>query len=200
MKFFVAFAAIVAVASSAPMINPVPSNILQEIQAIAAAIHNPDTEPLTAGLLSHLLSQIIAAVKPDVDIGPAIVEHDPISVGPAVIDTPLPVHPVQPVQPSPVVIGPIAPGAPAPLVQVIVNINSPDGTVAVESGAPVRPVPVETVDRPEPVAIDPVVVADPEIPIEPVDVVEVTPIEIEPVIIGTPILPVPVVILPEELN
>ncbi|KAJ8717371.1 hypothetical protein PYW08_005770 [Mythimna loreyi] len=222
MKFFVAFAALVAVTVAVPVSKPVTSD-LALVDSIVAAINSPSTDPATAALLEEQLAGIIAALHP-VDVGPAIIpeeivaEPEPISIGPALV----PPKPdggavVGPVVPSPVVVGDIPAGT-SPLVQIIVNVVK----------AALEAVPVKPVNRPEPVPVfKPVLDGRPEpiatIPIapepvqvvevapEPVQVVEVAPepvqisipvlpVPVEPVQIGIPVLPEAAVVLPEQLN
>ena len=183
MKFFIAFAALVAVAVATPVLKPETSEAA-ELEAIIAAIQSPNTDPATAGLLEELLEQIIGAVvNPEpiavgpaiienepISVGPAIIESQPISVGPAIIDFPLPdggavsapaETVVTPVEASPVVIGPMPEGASsAPLVQIIVNVNQAADSATI----PVAPVVVpEAIE-----AVDPVIVV--ENPYEPISV------------------------------
>ncbi|KAJ8736031.1 hypothetical protein PYW08_006687 [Mythimna loreyi] len=120
-------------------------------------------------------------------IGPAILDYEPIAIGPVPVEQPIvpapaPVLPEEiapPVAPAPAPVG-------SPLVQIILNINSPvsgPGIVVPQPPIEVAPAdPVQVVDSaPEPVQIGPAIVP-------------------EPVAIGVPILPPPAVVIPEELN
>uniref|UniRef100_A0A2A4IXU8 Uncharacterized protein n=1 Tax=Heliothis virescens TaxID=7102 RepID=A0A2A4IXU8_HELVI len=184
MKFFIAFAALVAVAVASPLSKPVNAE-LAELEAIIAAINSPSTDPATAELLEQQLFDIINAVNP-IAVGPAIIpepeiQPEPVDISPVII-APQPDGGAvtNPIVPSPVVIGEIPAGSPAPLVQIIVNIKNANTPV----GPAIVPTPVDVV----------------ETPVEPVDVVEIAPVPVEPVIIETPVVPEGAVILPEELN
>ncbi|XP_013136994.1 PREDICTED: 36.4 kDa proline-rich protein-like [Papilio polytes] len=110
-----------------------------------------------------------------VHVGPAIIdEYEPIHVGPAIVDE----QEVAPVIP--------APSANPPLVQIVLNINSP-------VNVPGSPVVVETIPQPTPVQV----VEEAEV-VDPVIVVD-KPVITEPVIVA-PIVPSPVVVLPDILN
>ncbi|MBN4663872.1 hypothetical protein H4F36_23875, partial [Escherichia coli] len=115
-------------------------------------IQSPSTDPTTAQLLENMLAEIIGALEP-------------VSIGPAIIDFPIPEVPVQPiappVQPSPVVVGDIPVGSPAPLVQIIVNVNQASDNVVAPAPAVV----------PEVIQADPVVVVDNPVPVDPVIIV-----------------------------
>ncbi|XP_021183141.3 calphotin [Helicoverpa armigera] len=187
MKFFIAFAALVALAVASPVTKPVNAELAQ-LEAIIAAINSPNTDPATAALLEQQLFDIISAVNP-IEVGPVIIPEpvikpEPVDISPVIV-APQPDGGAvsNPIVPSPVVIGEIPAGAPAPLVQIIVNIKNANTPV----GPAIVPTPVDVVD-----------VVD--VPVEPVDVVEVAPVPVEPVIVETPIIPEGAVILPEELN
>nr|XP_021183170.2 calphotin [Helicoverpa armigera] len=192
MKYFLAIALLVAVASAA-MVKPTPvSAEIAEIQEIIAAIQSPSTDPATAVALEAMLLDVLG-IKPE-----------PIAVGPAIVDFPLPdggVIPEPVLAPSPLPIAPspvaIIPGpaaaevaASTPLVQIILNIN--------QAAAGSNPISVGPAVIPEPIIPTPVQVV--ESAPEPVQVVEVAPVPVEPVIIGTPVLPEAAITLPEELN
>ncbi|KAJ8735873.1 hypothetical protein PYW07_007493 [Mythimna separata] len=141
-----------------------------------------------------------AIVPQPIAVGPAIIEAEPISVGPAMIDfEPVAVGPViveaEPIEPTPVHVVEEAPNAPIPpFVQIILNINGVSHVI----DAPISPVVDAIVPTPINVvedAVDPVQVV--EVAPEPVHVVEAAP---EPVAIGAPQLPIPVAVLPEALN
>ncbi|CAH2042579.1 unnamed protein product, partial [Iphiclides podalirius] len=234
MKFLIAFA-LFAVASAGVIPPAVIASENPEIQEIVAAIQSPSTDPATAAALEQLLLQVLGLAEPEpiavgpalvdneepISIGPAIVdEYEPISVGPALIDFPLPDGgAVTEVHPAPVMPAPVGPSAKAPLVQIILNIQS-SSDVAVESIPSPAPTPVQIVDDagfvPEPVIVDrpivpefetveekpiiptPVIVVDkPEVP-ESVIVVD-KPTVSEPIvpepIVPEPIVPEPVIIV-----
>ncbi|KAG6458476.1 translation initiation factor IF-2 [Manduca sexta] len=218
MKFFVTFVALVAVAVAFP--NKPAVNLESELEAIIAAIHSPSTDPATAALLEQQLEAILGGgpvVPQPIAVGPAPVDHYPISIGPAIVDFPLPdggavsapCDLVPSPSPSPVVVGPIAPGSPAPLVQLIVNVNAGAGIGGAIAEVE-KPQPVIIVDEADnsvpapgaPVPIDPVDVVDitPVVVVDPVQVVDVAPIAIEPVQVGSPVFPSPAINLPDELN
>ncbi|KAJ8718015.1 hypothetical protein PYW07_005945 [Mythimna separata] len=204
MKFFAVIVLIAAVASAEEPKRPSPSSIIGQI---LEAINNLRPEPADIGP--------IVDTEP-ISVGPAIIEDagEPISVGPALIDFPLPdggavSAPV--VAPSP---GTILYST--PLVQIILNINQAAGPVVVNPvglvAPEIEPTPVHVVDHaPEAdvVEVAPVqiegsenwpILAPGHVEIEPVQVVEVAPVVIEPVQIGVPILPEAAVVLPEQLN
>ncbi|CAH1640386.1 unnamed protein product [Spodoptera littoralis] len=175
MKYFLAIALLVSVAS-AGMVKPTPgSNEVAQIQEIIAAILNPNTDPATAVALEEMLLDVLG-VKPE-----------PVAIGPAIIDYPLPEEaPVVPPSPAAEVAAPVPK---SPLVQIIVNINHASADVSpVDLGPAIIPRPV-----PEPGHIEDIVP-------EPVHVVDAAPEPVEPVIIGEPILPSPAVVLPDILN
>ncbi|KAJ0174007.1 hypothetical protein K1T71_010153 [Dendrolimus kikuchii] len=202
MKFLVAFAFIAAVASASYLQPIAVSEEMAQIQEVIAAIQSPSTDPATAAALEAMLQDLFG------------INAEPISVGPAIIDFPLPdggaVTAEEPiVNPVPVIVGPAVSSESSPLVQIIVNVN------AASSGAAASPAPaVVPQEQPQPIIVVdeaqnieeivplPVIVvesAEPEsIEVEPVQVAE--PVIVEPVIIGTPIIPAPAVVLPEELN
>ncbi|MDK0634173.1 hypothetical protein P5E82_14985, partial [Clostridium perfringens] len=134
MKFFIAFAALVALSVAGPVTKPVNAELAQ-LEAIIAAINSPNTDPATAALLEQQLFDIISAVNP-IDVGPVIIpepviQPEPVDISPVIV-APQPDGGAvsNPIVPSPVVIGEIPAGAPAPLVQIIVNIknaNTPVG-------------------------------------------------------------------------
>lgn len=173
MKYFLAIALLVSVAS-AGMVKPTPtSDDVAQIQEIIAAILNPSTDPATAVALEEMLLDVLG-VKPE-----------PVQVGPAFIDAPEET-PVKPPSPAAEV---AAPAPKSPLVQIIVNINHASADVSpIDVGPAIIPRPV-----PESGHIEDIVP-------EPIHVVDAAPEPIEPVIIGVPILPSPAVILPEILN
>ncbi|KAJ8718014.1 hypothetical protein PYW07_005944 [Mythimna separata] len=162
MKFFAVIVLIAAVASAEETKRPSPSSIIGQI---LEAINNLRPEPADIGP--------IVDTEP-ISVGPAIIEDagEPISVGPALIDFPLPdggavSAPV--VAPSPVSIveGPVPEvSGSAPLVQIILNINQAAGSVAVNPvgvvAPEIEPTPIHVVDH------------APE-----ADVVEVAPVQIE---------------------
>ncbi|XP_038211484.1 uncharacterized protein LOC119831979 [Zerene cesonia] len=189
MKFFIVFAALVAVAVAGP-VRVDDSHLL----AIIHAINSPHTDSATAALLQDQLDAILDSIKPvPVEVGPAIVdEYEPISVGPAIIDEyePISVGPAvideyEPISVGPALIeGPIPDPAAvsgSPLVQVIVNVNTP-------------PKPVEDIST-GPALID----FDPA-PIQPDPVIVVDHPELVPVQIPQPVLPVPAVPIPDNAN
>ncbi|KAJ8736030.1 hypothetical protein PYW08_006686 [Mythimna loreyi] len=108
-------------------------------------------------------------------IGPAVLEYEPVAVGPEFVDLPTP-EIVPPVAPVPVPVG-------SPLVQIILNINTPvSGPVVPQPPIEIIPEPVQIVDSaPEPVEIGPAILP-------------------EPVDITVPIVPYPAANLPVELN
>lgn len=209
MKFFAAFALIVAVAS-AGVLKPM-SNEEAKIQAIIDAIQSPNTHPATAILLQQELAQLLGVAPPSpviVDIADPVAVVDEAVVAPVVvIDEVSPVVVVEDAAVVPVVVvdeaapAPVAPvvnptPASSPLVQVILNINAPAG--AVDVGPAVSEItadPVNVVDEsiyeeinPEPVVLPPAPVVEPIIVVEPIFPEPVPPVE--PVIIGEPTLPV----------
>ena len=225
MKYFLAFALIATVASAAYLKPTGVTAEVAEIQEIIAAINNPSTNPATAAALEQMLLEALGVTPEQVVVGPAIVEavYEPISVGPAIIDFPLPDGgAVSAVEPSPVAVPSPAvvaePTANTPLVQIILNINQatleaspavvapgiateilPTPVHVVESAAePVQVVesPIAPVEVVETAPVSPVQVVD----VSPIQVVETAPVAVEPVVIGTPIIPSPAVVLPEELN
>ncbi|CAG4947713.1 unnamed protein product [Colias eurytheme] len=189
MKFFVVFAAFVAVAIAGPV--RVDDS---QLQTIMNAINSPHTHPATAALLQDQLDAILDSIKPiPVEVGPAVVdEYEPISVGPAIIDEyePISVGPAiideyEPISVGPALIdGPIPDPAAVsgtPLVQVIVNVNTPSKPVEDISTGPAL------IDfDPAPIQPDPVIVVDHP--------------ELEPAQIGQPVLPVPALPIPENAN
>ncbi|XP_026320667.1 36.4 kDa proline-rich protein-like [Hyposmocoma kahamanoa] len=221
MKFFAAFALIVAVAS-AGVIKPTSSEEAQ-IQAIIDAIQSPSTDPATAILLQQQLAQLLGIAPPSpiiVDIADPVVVVDDAAVAPIVVvdDIVSPVEVVEEAVVAPIVVvdeaapAPVAPvvnptPASSPLVQVILNINAPAG--AVDVGSAINDItadPVNVVDEtiyeeinPAPVIVPPVVLPAPDV--EPIIVVEpifpapVPPVE--PIIIGEPTLPV---VVPPVIN
>ncbi|CAH2042582.1 unnamed protein product, partial [Iphiclides podalirius] len=241
MKFLIAFA-LFAVASASVIPPAVIASENPEIQEIVAAIQSPSTDPATAAALEQLLLQVLGLAEPEpiavgpalvdneepISIGPALVDneepisigpvivdnYEPISIGPALIDFPLPPTPVKPT--------PVGPPAKAPLVQIILNIQS-SSDVAVESNPtpepviidrpivpnpevveekPIIPTPVIVVENPEApesvIVVDKPVVPEPIVP-EPVIVVEQPSIP-EAVIVAQPIIPAPAIVLPDILN
>ncbi|CAG5029643.1 unnamed protein product [Parnassius apollo] len=220
MKFFIAFA-LLAVASASVIPAAVIASDNPEIQEIVAAIQSPSTDPATAAALEELLLEILGIAKPEpIDVGPAIVDnYEPIAIGPAVVDFPLPDGgAVADVNPTPVMPAPVESSASAPLVQIILNIQSASDVVgspvSVETVQSPAPTPVQVVDEAvnaEPVVPVPVIVVDKPIVPEPVIVVD-TPIVPEPVIVveeadkpetvvvAQPIIPAPAIVLPEILN
>ncbi|KAI5642909.1 hypothetical protein NE865_04948 [Phthorimaea operculella] len=175
MKFLVAFALIVAVASAGVARNNFIDQDVQQIGQIIAAIESPSTDPATAVLLEQMLLELIGQGQAPIAVGPAIVPTpvgpSPISVGPAIIETPVGPSPISvgpaiiedffPIAPAPVV-EPPTPVAPAPvaevpapaapaqassLVQIIVNVNA-------QNSEGVKPV---SVNEPEMVAPAPIV-------------------------------------------
>lgn len=228
MKFAIAFAAFVAVAVASPYLKPIDTS-LAELEAIVAAIQSPSTDPATAALLEQQLAELLGAHLPSpapapVEIEP--IEPAPITIGPAIIDFPLPdggavtAEPtpaaVEPspaaVVPAPVVVGDVDA---SPLVQIIVNINSANSGAVAGAPAAISPAPaaieeahpvqvVEEAVNPPTVVPTPVVVAE-----QPVHVAEPAPVVIapepvviapEPIQIGSPIIPEPIVLLPDTLN
>ncbi|XP_004922431.1 actin cytoskeleton-regulatory complex protein PAN1-like [Bombyx mandarina] len=140
-----------------------------------------------------LIAVASARVFEPISVGPALVDtYEPIDTEPAYVDIPITDGGVvtAPVKPTPVVVGPAVPSGASPLVQLIVNVNVPAGVS----------------DGPAEIKPDPVIVAEeaeegPIVPVpEPVIVAPINPIPVAPVIIGTPIIPAPAVTLPEELN
>ncbi|CAG5029639.1 unnamed protein product [Parnassius apollo] len=220
MKFFIAFA-FLAVASASVIPAAVIASDNPEIQEIVAAIQSPSTDPATAAALEELLLEILGIAKPEpIDVGPAIVDnYEPIAIGPAVVDFPLPDGgAVADVDPTPVMPAPVESSASAPLVQIILNIQSASDVVgspvSVETVQSPAPTPVQVVDEAvnaEPIVPVPVIVVDKPIVPEPVIVVD-TPIVPEPVIVveeadkpetvvvAQPIIPAPAIVLPEILN
>ncbi|XP_013162980.1 PREDICTED: calphotin-like [Papilio xuthus] len=187
MKFFVAFALLVAAASASILPPAVIASTNPEVQEILASIQSPSTDPATAAALEQLLLEVLGLAKPEpIHVGPAIVdEYEPIHVGPAIVPFPIPDGgAVTEVEAAPVMPGP---SASAPLVQIILNINA-------AANVPGSPVVVET-NPPAPTPVH--VVEEAEVP-EPVIVVD-QPVVAEPVIVA-PILPSPVVVLPDILN
>uniref|UniRef100_A0A2A4K438 Uncharacterized protein n=1 Tax=Heliothis virescens TaxID=7102 RepID=A0A2A4K438_HELVI len=191
MKYFLAIALLATVATAA-MVKPTPvSSELAEIQEIIAAIQSPSTDPATAVALEAMLLDVLGIKPEPIAVGPAIVDF-PIPDGgivaePVVVPSPLPIAP----SPVAIVDGAVADAsASAPLVQIILNINQ---AAADSSPIAVGPAVVPGPVRPEPVQVV-------EVAPEPVQVVEVAPVPVEPVIIGTPVLPEAAVVLPEELN
>ncbi|CAG5029635.1 unnamed protein product [Parnassius apollo] len=188
---------------------------------IVAAIQSPSTDPATAAALEELLLEILGIAKPEpIDVGPAIVDnYEPIAIGPAVVDFPLPDGgAVADVNPTPVMPAPVESSASAPLVQIILNIQSASdivgSPVSVETVQSPVPTPVQVVDEAvnaDPIVPEPVIVVDKPIVPEPVIVVD-TPIVPEPVIVieeadkpetvvvAQPIIPAPAIVLPEILN
>lgn len=213
MKFFIAFAAFVAVALSANHHKPGGAQEAQ-LEAIIAAINSPSTDPATAALLEAQLQQIIAAiVKPEpIAVGPTLVEGlEPISVGPALVDEFEPIHvgPALVDEFEPIHVGPtlvdddiiIAPASPivsgassSPLVQIIVNVAQAEqapGVVGSPVQNPTFPETVNIVDQ------APEVVNVVEQAPEAINVVDLAP---ETVNVVQPIIPAPAVTLPESLN
>ncbi|KAJ8735871.1 hypothetical protein PYW07_007491 [Mythimna separata] len=184
MKFMIIFATTVALAIAGP--------------------HRSLVDPGAAGPAPAPKDEPIA-------IGPVFLDYEPIAIGPELVEQPIvpgpvPVIPediVPPVAPAPElpvipapapvlpedIVPPVAPAPTpvgSPLVQIILNINSPvsgPGVVVPQPPIEVAPAdPVHVVDSaPEPVEIGPAIVP-------------------EPVEIGVPILPHPAVVLPEALN
>ncbi|XP_075981143.1 uncharacterized protein LOC142979837 [Anticarsia gemmatalis] len=154
MKFFIAIALFVAVAS-ADFTKPTPvSQEEAQLQEIIAAIQNPSTNPATAAALEQMLQDLLG-IKPEavldeessVDIVD-IVDNFPVfdSVAPAPAATPS-----------------------SPLVQIIVNVNqaaaaAPSPVDPAPIDVPPRPFPIDIVDEVAPVDVEPVVIATPVIP------------------------------------
>ncbi|XP_045537373.1 calphotin-like [Papilio machaon] len=200
MKFFVAFALLVAAASASILPPAVIASTNPEVQEILASIQSPSTDPATAAALEQLLLEVLGIAKPEpIQVGPAIVdEYEPIHVGPAIVDEFEPIHVGPAIVPFPIPDGgavteveatPVmpAPSASAPLVQIILNVNAaanvPGSPVVVETN-PAAPTPVQVVEEAE--VPEPVIVVD-------------QPVVAEPVIVA-PVLPSPVVVLPDILN
>ncbi|GBP17490.1 hypothetical protein EVAR_8838_1 [Eumeta japonica] len=200
MKFLFAFA-LVAVASASTYVKPTqPTQEMLEIQEIMAAIQSPSTHPATAAALEAHLLDLLGISNPNpepISVGPAIVDtFEPISVGPAIVD-------FEHVEPAPVEASPaLVPesAASSPLVQIILNINQASSVATPVEAAPVEaspaipspvvPEPVQVVEQaPEPVQV---VESAPE----PVQVVESAPEPVQVVDI-TPVAPV---VMPETLN
>ncbi|XP_075981435.1 uncharacterized protein LOC142980044 [Anticarsia gemmatalis] len=192
MKYFIAIALLVAVAS-AGLIKPTPASQEEaQLQEIIAAINNPATNPATAAALEQMLQDILG-VKPDpvivVDEAPA---NDFVDIFP-VVDPVAPSEDFVDIMP---VLDSVAPAPAAasssPLVQIIVNVNQ---AAAAAPGPAVVPSPAD-VDAPlDFVDIFPVFDS-----VSPVQVVDTAPVAVEPVNIGTPVIPAPAVNLPEILN
>lgn len=149
MKYFLAIALLVSVAS-ARMVKPTPtSDDVAQIQEIIAAILNPSTDPATAVALEEMLLDVLG-VKPE-----------PVQVGPAFIDAP------EETPPSPAA-EVAAPTPKSPLVQIIVNINHASADVSpVDVGPAVIPRPVPESDHIEdsaPEPIEPVIIGVPILP------------------------------------
>ncbi|CAG5029632.1 unnamed protein product [Parnassius apollo] len=219
MKIFIAFA-FLAVASASVIPAAVIASNNPEIQEIVAAIQSPSTDPATAAALEQMLLDVLGIAKPEpIDVGPAIVDnyepiaigpaivdnHEPIVIGPAVVDFPLPDGgAVADVNPTPVMPAPVESSASAPLVQIILNIQSASDVVgspvSVETVQSPAPTPVQVVDEAvnaEPIVPVPVIVVDKPIVPEPIIVVD-KPIVPEPVIVvDKPIIPEPVIVVEE---
>ncbi|CAK1553002.1 unnamed protein product [Leptosia nina] len=84
MKYFVAFLALVAVAAA---VNNKPiNNDSAQVEAILAAINSPHTDPATAALLQAQLKEILGALTPEIDFGPAIIDgNENINIDPAIV-------------------------------------------------------------------------------------------------------------------
>lgn len=161
MKFFIAFAALIAVSAAASFHKPA-FNFDAEFQAIIDAINSPSTDPATAILLQEQLQSILG-----INVEPVIIPD------PVVIEEPQEVPQEVPQEAAPVS---------SPLVQITINVN----TESAPAPAPgiVRPEPVPVDFEPietSPVIIDPIV-TDPVI-IAPVDPVIVAPIDPEAVLL-----------------
>ncbi|KAA2237143.1 hypothetical protein F0L74_32790 [Chitinophaga agrisoli] len=185
MKFFLSFAAVVAVAVAGPTKGLVSPGVAGPAPII------DDFVPIAVG------PAIIDEFEP-ISVGPAIVnEFEPISVGPAIVDEFVPIS----VGPAIVDSPPLAPVADStPLVQIILNINQASSAPIVPGPGvdAIIPEPVIVVDEAEIVA-EPVIVVDGPVP-KPVQVADITPVAPKPVIVATPIIPAPAVTLPETLN
>ncbi|XP_022116749.2 uncharacterized protein LOC110994433 [Pieris rapae] len=117
MKFFIAFAALTALAVAVPVQKPINHNEAH-LQAILEAINSPHTDPATAALLEQQLESILGELKPIIDQSPALVEEaDNINIGPALLDE----H--EPISTDPALIEGDVPVS-APVVQVIINVNA----------------------------------------------------------------------------
>ncbi|RVE44908.1 hypothetical protein evm_010455 [Chilo suppressalis] len=196
MKFFVAFAALVAVTIASPL-KP-SSNEEAQMAAIVAAIQSPSTDPATAALLEQQLNDLMG--------------FQPVQVGPAIVETPIPspvIEPVPPLRPhpippkpQPISVGPAVIPLPVPeapsavsndvasssLVQIIVNINQ-----ASAAATPVAtPVVTPVADAANPVQ---------EIVPSPVNVVDNSHFEFPVQIVDGPeIVPTPVHIVDQAVN
>ncbi|XP_045452719.1 uncharacterized protein LOC123661823 [Melitaea cinxia] len=148
MKFFIAFAALIAVSAAASFHKP-SSNFDAEFQAIMDAINSPSTDPATAILLQEQLQSILG-----IDVEPVIIPD------PVLVDEPQEVPQEVPQEAAPVS---------SPLVKITINVNTESAPAPAPGNVRPEPVPVdfETIET-NPVIIDPVIV-DPVIvaPIDP---------------------------------
>ncbi|XP_047509769.1 uncharacterized protein LOC125052778 isoform X2 [Pieris napi] len=117
MKFFIAFAALTALAVAVPVQKPINHDEAY-LQAIMDAINSPHTDPATAALLEQQLESILAEQKPIIDPSPILVdEAENINIGPAFVDE------NEPISTDPALIEGNVPVS-APMVQVIINVNA----------------------------------------------------------------------------
>ncbi|CAH4029124.1 uncharacterized protein LOC123716264 [Pieris brassicae] len=179
MKFFIAFAALTALAVAVPVQKPINQDEAH-LQAIIDAINSPHTDPATAALLEQQLESILGELKPIIDPSPALVdEAENINIGPALLDE------NEPISTDPALVEGNVPVS-APLVQVIINVNAKPAKPALKP---------EEIDNspaivPEsPIIPDPINIGEPELPLKP-----------DPINIGVPILPDLAINLPEELH
>ncbi|KAJ2948320.1 hypothetical protein O0L34_g7558 [Tuta absoluta] len=212
MKFLVAFALIVAVASAGVARNNFIDKDVQQIGQIIAAIESPSTDPATGLLLEQMLLEMLGQDGHiPVAVGPAIVEGikpivpspvgviggpSPISVGPAIIGGvnpiavgPAPIEGFFPIAPAPVVEAP-TPVAPAPVAEV------PAPAAPAQSSSLIQI--IVNVNAQNAEGVKPVSVNEPEM-VAPAPVVNPTPVGVvegaAPVVPGpTPIAPAPVVL------
>jgi hypothetical protein len=224
MKFFIAFAALVAVAVAVPVNRPAV-NDYAELEEIIAAINSPSTDPATAALLEQQLLEIVSAANP-VAVGPAIIEEheaaiidrplpSPVDISPVLIE-PQPelidLTPVVEEQPSLELRPPVKPEgvvvhetyASSPLVKIIVNVANPSDVATQEI---IAPSPVQVIEAPEAEAViipEPIIMPSPvqivEKPTIPIAIIEDVAAPLEPVAVGNPIFPAPVITIPEILN
>lgn len=152
MKFFIAFAALIAVSAAASFHKPA-FNLDAEFQAIVDAINSPSTDPATASLLQEQLQSILG-----INVEPVIIPDNL----PVIIEEPQEVPQEVPQEAAPVS---------SPLVQITINVNTESAAAPAPAPGIVRPEPVPVDFEPietSPVIIDPIV-TDPVIvaPIDP---------------------------------
>ncbi|XP_075981493.1 uncharacterized protein LOC142980080 [Anticarsia gemmatalis] len=178
MKYFIAIALLVAVAS-AGLIKPDPVVVVDKPSG--------DFVDITPVLDSEAPSGDFVDITPVLDSEAP--SGDFVDIFP-VLDSVAPSEDFVDIMP---VLDSVAPAAASssPLVQIIVNVNQ----AAAAPGPVVVPSPVD-VDAPLDI-VDNFPVFD---SVSPVQVVDTAPVAVEPVNIGTPVIPAPAVNLPEILN